>query len=137
MPQRPYFPLGTLKQALAYPALDSAIDETRMTEALERVGLGALTTHLADDQNWPLRLSLGEQQRVAFARVLLARPDLIFLDEASSAVDEDDEARLYRLLRSHHPDAAIISVGHRESLKALHDRVLDLTRFHATALVAE
>jgi putative ATP-binding cassette transporter len=137
MPQRPYFPLGTLKQALAYPALESAVDDARMTEALERVGLGALTAHLADDQNWPLRLSLGEQQRVAFARVLLAHPDLIFLDEASSAVDEDDEARLYRLLRSRHPDAAIVSVGHRESLKALHDRVVDLTRFHAGALVAE
>ncbi|MBU6506109.1 MAG: ABC transporter ATP-binding protein/permease [Alphaproteobacteria bacterium] len=137
MPQRPYFPLGTLKQALAYPALDSAVDETRMTEALERVGLGMLTAHLTDDQNWPLRLSLGEQQRVAFARVLLAQPDLIFLDEASSAVDEDDEARLYRLLRDRHSDAVIISVGHRESLKALHDRVVDLTRFHAGALVAE
>jgi len=137
MPQRPYFPLGTLKQALAYPALDSAVDETRMTEALEQVGLGSLAVHLADDQNWPLRLSLGEQQRVAFARVLLARPDLIFLDEASSAVDEDDEARLYRMLCSHHPFAAFISVGHRESLKALHDRIVDLTRFHAGALVTD
>ncbi|MGH6996091.1 MAG: ABC transporter ATP-binding protein/permease, partial [Stellaceae bacterium] len=137
MPQRPYFPLGTLKLALAYPALDSGVDDARMTEALERVGLGTLAAHLADDQNWPLRLSLGEQQRVAFARVLLARPDLIFLDEASSAVDEDDEARLYRMLRSHLPDAAIVSVGHRESLKALHDRVLDLTRFHAAAPVTD
>ncbi|MGH6974046.1 MAG: hypothetical protein ACRED6_05410, partial [Stellaceae bacterium] len=66
-----------------------------------------------------------------------AQPDLIFLDEASSALDESDEARLYRLLRARHPDAAIISVGHRESLKALHDHVIDLTHFPAGALVAE
>ncbi|MGH7000221.1 MAG: ABC transporter ATP-binding protein/permease, partial [Stellaceae bacterium] len=137
MPQRPYFPLGTLKQALAYPSLESVTDDASLTAALGDVGLGALAPDLADDQNWPLRLSLGEQQRVAFARVLLAQPDLIFLDEASSALDEGDEARLYRLLRQRHPNAAILSVGHRESLKALHDRVFDLARFRAGAPAAE
>src|SRR5579875_238886 len=137
MPQRPYFPLGTLKQALAYPRVETDADDSRLAEALERVGLGELVSSLGEDQNWPLRLSLGEQQRVAFARVLLSEPDIIFLDEASSALGEDDEARLYRLLRGRHPDAAIVSVGHRASLRALHDRVLDLTRFHAGALVAE
>ncbi len=137
LPQRPYLPLGTLKDALVYPQSAATAPDDGLAEVLHRVGLGELVPSLVADENWPLRLSLGEQQRVAFARVLLARPDLIFLDEASSALDEPDEARLYRLLRARHPDAAIVSVGHRESLKALHDRVIDLTHFHAGALVAE
>ena len=137
LPQRPYFPLGTLKHALIYPQHETAADDDGLADALRRVGLAELAPSLAEDQNWPMRLSLGEQQRIAFARVLLARPDLIFLDEASSALDEPDEARLYRLLRTRHPAAAIVSVGHRESLKPLHDHVIDLTHFHAGALVAE
>jgi putative ATP-binding cassette transporter len=137
LPQRPYLPLGTLRDALVYPDRATAADDDRLTDALHRVGLGGLASSLGEDENWPLRLSLGEQQRVAFARVLLAQPDLIFLDEASSALDEGDEARLYRLLRARHPEATIISVGHRESLKALHDHVVDLSQLHAGALVAE
>jgi vitamin B12/bleomycin/antimicrobial peptide transport system ATP-binding/permease protein len=137
LPQRPYLPLGTLRDALIYPQHETTTDDDRLVDALRRVGLTELASSLGEDQNWPMRLSLGEQQRVAFARVLLAQPDLIFLDEASSALDEADEARLYRLLRTRHPGAAIISIGHRESLKALHDRVIDLTHFHAGALVAE
>ncbi|MDE2227697.1 MAG: ABC transporter ATP-binding protein/permease [Alphaproteobacteria bacterium] len=137
LPQRPYLPLGTLRDALVYPQHETFADEAGLAAALDRVGLGALAPSLAEDENWPLRLSLGEQQRIAFARVLLTQPDFIFLDEASSALDEDVEARLYGLLRARHPDAAIVSIGHRESLKALHDRVVDLTHFHAGALVAE
>src|SRR5487761_1661275 len=137
LPQRPYLPLGTLRDALVYPGRVTAADDDRLTDALHRVGLGGLTSSLGKDENWPMRLSLGEQQRIAFARVLLAQPDLIFLDEATSALDEGDEARLYRLLRARHPDATIISVGHRESLKALHDHVVDLSQLHAGALVAQ
>lgn len=122
VPQRPYLPLGSLRTALAYPRRPNWLSDQTAREALEAVGLAALCDSLDLEARWHTRLSLGEQQRIAFARVLLQRPAWVFLDEATSAVDITAEAQLYGLLRAARPDSTVISVGHRTSLRALHTR---------------
>ena len=130
VPQRPYLPLGTLASALRYPGTEKgAYSSQRLEAVLEEVGLGALAAELDDVQNWSQRLSLGEQQRLAFARILLIKPALLFLDEATSALDEVCEARLYGLLRSAPWRPTIVSVGHRSTLRAFHDQILDIAAF--------
>jgi putative ATP-binding cassette transporter len=131
LPQRPYIPLGTLATALAYPEVAEPALRPRIVKSLEQVGLGAFTAWLDESEDWPHRLSLGEQQRLAFARVLLAEPEIVFLDEATSALDENVQTELYNLLRNAPWHPTIISIGHRQSLAKLHDRVLDLTQFRA------
>ena len=130
VPQRPYLPLGTLASALHYPHSEKTTFSTpRLAALLEEVGLGALTPELEDVQNWSQRLSLGEQQRLAFARILLMKPALLFLDEATSALDEDAEARLYGLLRAAPWRPTIVSVGHRSTLRSFHDQILEVGSF--------
>jgi vitamin B12/bleomycin/antimicrobial peptide transport system ATP-binding/permease protein len=130
MPQRPYLPLGTLASALRYPNIEKgAVSIQRLEAVLEEVGLGVLAAELDDVQNWSQRLSLGEQQRLAFARILLIKPALLFLDEATSALDELCEARLYSLLRTATWLPTIVSVGHRSTLRVFHDQILDVTAF--------
>jgi putative ATP-binding cassette transporter len=121
VPQRPYLPQGTLAEVLAWPQTPKAFSETAMQDALARVGLAPLTGRLHESRAWAGRLSPGEQQRLQFARVLLQRPDWVFLDEATSALDEASEAKLYRLLRTELPSATVVSIGHRSTLRALHD----------------
>lgn len=136
VPQKPYLPLGTLRHALAYPDDGSKIPDDKLKAALERVGLSRLASELDVTDLWSQRLSLGEQQRIAFARVLLAEPKVVFLDEASSALDEASEALFYRMLREAPWRPTVVSVGHRSTLRALHDHALDLTglsRFRAAA----
>ncbi len=125
LPQRPYLPLGSLRRALAYPRAHSESDEV-LAAALQKVGLKALIGRLDDIQDWSRILSLGEQQRLAFARILLVRPDWVFLDEATSALDEPSETELYQLLQEELPDMAVVSVGHRSTLFALHRTELQL-----------
>jgi putative ATP-binding cassette transporter len=130
VPQRPYLPLGTLASALRYPRNEkNTFPVPRLAAVLEEVGLGFLGAELEDIQNWSQRLSLGEQQRLAFARILLLKPALLFLDEATSALDETSEARLYGLLRSAPWHLTIVSVGHRSTLRDFHDQVLDVAAF--------
>jgi putative ATP-binding cassette transporter len=119
VPQKPYLPLGTLAQALCYPGA-ADIADAQLREVLSLVQLGHLADRLADTEQWSNVLSLGEQQRVAFARILLARPDFVFMDEATSALDEATEAHLYGMLKEKLPGAALISVGHRSTLRAWH-----------------
>lgn len=126
VPQKPYTPLGTLRQALAYPEDGAAVPDERLNAVLHKVGLGAFAGELDAVDNWAQRLSGGEQQRLAFARVFLAAPQIIFLDEATSALDETTEAQFYRMLREAPWRPTIVSVGHRSTLRAFHDRVLDL-----------
>jgi vitamin B12/bleomycin/antimicrobial peptide transport system ATP-binding/permease protein len=126
LPQRPYLPLGTLADALAYPHAAIGLARESLADALRAVGLPQLVECLDEEGNWAQRLSIGEQQRLAFARVLLARPEIVFLDEATSALDEAAEMSLYRLLRdaSWHP--TIVSVGHHSTLRRFHDTIVEL-----------
>ena len=126
LPQRPYLPLGTLADALVYPRSAAELPRERLVEALRTVGLPQLVDRLDEEGNWAQRLSIGEQQRVAFARVLLARPEIVFLDEATSALDEAAEMSLYRLLREAPWRPTIVSVGHHGTLQRFHDTVVDL-----------
>ena len=126
LPQRPYLVLGSLRRALSYPRTSAASDE-EIARILKRVGMDHFAARLDDVDDWSRILSLGEQQRLAFARILLIRPDWIFLDEATSALDESRERALYELLHQELPAASMISVGHRSTLFALHDTELHLS----------
>jgi putative ATP-binding cassette transporter len=126
LPQKPYIPLGSLRDALAYPDAGTGLERERLVAVLETVGLGHLAADLDKVDNWAQRLSGGEQQRLAFARVLLAEPAIIFLDEATSALDEMSEAELYRMLRALPWHPTIISVGHRGTLRTFHDAIFDI-----------
>ena len=125
LPQRPYLVLGSLRRALSYPRTAAAPD-TEIARILKLVGLEHFAARLDDVDDWSRILSLGEQQRLAFARILLIRPDWIFLDEATSALDEPRERTLYEVLHQELPAASIISVGHRSTLFVLHDTELHL-----------
>jgi putative ATP-binding cassette transporter len=128
LPQRPYLPLGTLTDALVYPRAAAELPRDSLADALRAVGLPELVDRLDEEANWAQRLSIGEQQRLAFARVLLARPEIVFLDEATSALDEVAEISLYRLLREAPWRPTIVSVGHHGTLRRFHDAVVDLAR---------
>ena len=128
LPQKPYLPIGTLREVVSYPTASGVIDDTGLREVLDAVGLPGLTSHLDNHAHWALSLSPGEQQRIAFARALVQKPEWLFLDEATSALDEETEARLYALLRSRLPGTTVVSVGHRSSLRAFHERRLVVTR---------
>ncbi len=131
LPQKPYMPLGTLREAFDYPRATTEVPDARLKEVMEIVGLRAFTSRLDEPDNWAQRLSPGEQQRLSFARVLLTEPNLVFLDEATSALDEPSEARFYRLLREAPWRPAIVSVGHRGTLSQFHDRSVDIAGFRA------
>ena len=124
LPQKPYLPLGSLRQALYYPA--SAEPGARAEEVLRQCHLAHLVSQLDVEGDWARILSLGEQQRLAIGRVLLNRPQVVFLDEASSAMDEGLEYAMYKLLRQSLPDAILVSVGHRSSLLEFHTQELEL-----------
>jgi putative ATP-binding cassette transporter len=126
LPQRPYLPLGTLADAITYPRAAVELSRDGIADAVRAVGLPHLIDHLDEEGNWAQRLSIGEQQRLAFARVLLARPQIVFLDEATSALDEVAEMSLYRLLREASWQPTIVSVGHHGTLRRYHDEVVDL-----------
>jgi len=124
--QRPYLPLGDLRTAIAYPATATPADDPRLKEALRQTQLGHLAGALNKAGDWSRILSLGEQQRLAFARVLFNRPAIVFMDEATSATDEGLEHALYSLLRGQLPECMIVSVGHRSTLDAFHDLSVSL-----------
>jgi len=128
LPQRPYIPLGTLRAAIAYPDNAAGHTDDAVREALDAAGLGTLAPVLDEPDDWSRRLSGGEQQRLAFARAFLIRPDFVVLDEATASLDRDSEATLYGLLRERLPHAGILSVAHRESVAKFHDRRVELVR---------
>ena len=125
--QQPYLPLGSLRGALAYPVPAGALADDTAQEALRAVQLGHLVDRLDEEIEWSKMLSPGEQQRLAFGRIALARPALVFLDETSAALDEGMEKAMYDLIRFRNPQCTIVSVGHRSSLEALHGDELRLT----------
>jgi putative ATP-binding cassette transporter len=128
LPQRPYLPVGTLAAAVTYPSEPGSIPRAALAQALEAVGLPALVERLDEEAHWNRLLSLGEQQRLAIARTILQAPDFLFLDEATASLEEASEEALYRLLRERLPGATIVSIGHRSTLLAFHDRRLSLER---------
>jgi vitamin B12/bleomycin/antimicrobial peptide transport system ATP-binding/permease protein len=125
LPQKPYLPIGTLKRAVCYPDDPAQHSDESVRETLARVGLALFAGDLERSENWSQVLSGGEQQRLAFARALLTRPDWLFLDEATASLPEADQDRLYRLLRDELRRTTIVSIGHRESLAKYHAKRLD------------
>ena len=124
--QKPYVPQGNLMSALTYPNKPDNISHTKAVEILNKVQLGHLAEQLEKEQDWTRILSLGEQQRLAFARLILHKPAVAFLDEATASMDEGLEFAMYQLLKQELPKTTLISVGHRSTLKALHQQQLAL-----------
>jgi vitamin B12/bleomycin/antimicrobial peptide transport system ATP-binding/permease protein len=122
LPQRPYLPISTLKGAIAYPSDASAYSAEQIANVLQDVDLPKLAGRLDEEEHWNRMLSLGEQQRLGLARALLHAPDFLFLDEATASVDEAAEARLYRLIAERLPNTTVVSIGHRSTLQAFHQR---------------
>jgi vitamin B12/bleomycin/antimicrobial peptide transport system ATP-binding/permease protein len=128
LPQRPYFPIGTLAAAVTYPAEPGTFSSEALAEIIAAVGLPALAARLGEEAHWNRMLSLGEQQRLGMARAILQAPDYLFLDEATASLDEPAEAALYRLLDERLKGTTIVSIGHRSTLFAFHRRHLALVR---------
>ncbi|MET0963865.1 MAG: ABC transporter ATP-binding protein/permease, partial [Noviherbaspirillum sp.] len=121
LPQRGYLPIGSLRAAVSYPLPPDAYEDGDILHYFESCRLAHLSGRLDEEDNWSQRLSPGEQQRLAFVRVLLIRPDMVFLDEASSAMDGETEAVLYALLTDQLPESTIVSIAHRETVAQYHD----------------
>ncbi len=134
LPQRPYIPLGTLRQVTSYPMPADLYPTEAVIAALEAAGLFALTPQLDADENWAQRLSGGEQQRLALARALLAKPDWLFLDEATASLDPEAEADLYRAIQQKLPETTIVSIAHRQSVAAFHDDKIEFRKGQGAAL---
>ncbi|MBS0517874.1 MAG: ABC transporter ATP-binding protein/permease [Proteobacteria bacterium] len=128
LPQKPYIPIGSLRDAVKYPDEQSAASDDEIAEALRAVQLGHLTDRLDEVTHWNNVLSGGEQQRLAAARAIIYRPDWLFMDEATASLDEAAEATVYEALRKRLPGTTMISIGHRPTLRKWHDTLLELKR---------
>jgi vitamin B12/bleomycin/antimicrobial peptide transport system ATP-binding/permease protein len=126
LPQRPYMPLGTLRAAVAYPAAPDTFSTQEIAAALQRAGLPEFAVRLDEEERWDRLMSLGQQQRLAFARVVLHRPRWVFLDEATAALDEENQTRVMSIFDKELPETSIVSIGHRPGLDAYHTRALQL-----------
>lgn len=137
LPQRPYFPIASLTDAVAYPAEPGTYEAADIAGLIAAVGLPALAERLDEEAHWNRMLSLGEQQRLGIARALLLKPDYLFLDEATASLDEAAEAAVYRLLAERLPDTTIVSIGHRSTLTAFHGRRMTVERESGGARLSE
>jgi len=124
LPQKPYIPIASLRDAVSFPEVAGTFPDVEIRAALDAVGLQPFSERLDDVQNWSMRLSGGEQQKLALARAVLMRPDWLFLDEATSAMDDASEQRAYALLESRLPDTAMVSIAHRAGAAGFHGRRL-------------
>jgi putative ATP-binding cassette transporter len=126
VPQLPYLPLGDLRAVVSYPQAEGAVSDREIQQALLKVALPHLVLKVKDVRDWAKVLSLGEQQRIAFARILLSKPRSVFLDESTSAMDEGLELVLYELIRAELPETILVSVSHRSTVHQFHGRHLEL-----------
>lgn len=126
VPQRPYMPLGTLRQALSYPGIKEDLSDTKLLEILTACRLDHLMPMLDEQHDWSLQLSMGEQQRIIFARAIIHEPTWIMMDEPSASMDKETEKQVYLALDHYLPESTIMTIGHSPSLKAFHSRVLEL-----------
>jgi putative ATP-binding cassette transporter len=126
LPQKPYLQVGSLRDVMCYPEWSGRFDTGQLSAVLAACGLPHLVKRLDEQRNWALELSIGEQQRIAFCRALLRKPEWLLLDEATSALDGPSEERLYRLVKERMPGTTLISIGHRPALAAFHDRRLEV-----------
>jgi putative ATP-binding cassette transporter len=124
--QLPYVPLGDLRAVVTYPGEEGTIDDASLRDMLEKVALPHLVVRLDEVLDWAKVLSPGEQQRIAFARILLTKPKAVFLDESTSALDEGLEFMLYQLVRAELPDTILVSVSHRTTVEQHHTHELEL-----------
>ena len=131
LPQRPYLPEGSLRDAITFPRVFSVNEDARISTLLTEVGLSALSERLDEQAHWQQKLSLGEQQRLTVVRAILFEPDWLLLDEATASLDEPAERMVYALLRERLPRATIVSVGHRSTLRTLHHRSIEIGPRHA------
>ena len=127
LPQKPYLPLGTLREVVAYPKGNDSLSDAQIAETLKLCRLEQFAHRLDERDNWALRLSPGEQQRLAIARALLNKPQWLFLDEATAALDEETERYVYQLLRQHLPSTTLVSIAHRPGVVAHHQRRITFT----------
>ena len=125
IPQRPYLPLGTLREAIVYPGTRQISDD-RIRALMEDCRIGYLANHLDEEADWTHVFSVGEQQRLAFVRALIYEPAWLFMDESTSALDEETEKAMYELLLSRLARTTLISVGHRSTLVTYHTAALTL-----------
>lgn len=137
LPQRPYFPVASLADAISYPSQSGTYSAKQLAEVLSEVGMPALASRLDEVRHWNRMLSLGEQQRLGIARAVLHRPRYLFLDEATASLDEPSEAQLYRLIERKLPASAVISIGHRATLDAFHERHINLVRQGQQSVLAD
>ncbi|OBH65412.1 multidrug ABC transporter ATP-binding protein, partial [Mycobacterium colombiense] len=124
--QLPYVPLGNLRTVVCYPSSPDDVSDEQLHDVLTKVALAPLINRLDEDHDWAKVLSPGEQQRVAFARILLTKPKAVFLDEATSALDEGLEFALYQLVRAELPECVMVSVSHRPTVEQHHEQQLHL-----------
>jgi vitamin B12/bleomycin/antimicrobial peptide transport system ATP-binding/permease protein len=136
LPQRPYLPEGTLRDAITFPQVMPVEEDARIKALLAEVGLSALAGRLDEQAHWQQRLSLGEQQRLTIVRAILSAPNWLLLDEATASLDEPSERTVYRLLQERLPGTTIVSVGHRSTLRALHSRSIEVSQPHIQAAAA-
>ena len=127
LPQKPYLPIGKLRDAIAYPEKSGTFSDTEIVEVLKLCHLEDFARRLDEAAHWEQVMSPGEQQRLAFARALLYKPEWLFLDEATAALDDATQDSLYALVKDRLPNTSIVSIAHREDVKHFHSKVLELT----------